>query len=444
MLCGRRGIERAVCIAILSIAVWVSPVLGAMPAGFVRISDVVPGVVLDVRYAGARNFVGERIDGYEAHTALLVQEAAQALRKAAIALAPAGYRIKVFDAYRPARSVAQFVRWTQDAADLRTKPAFYPDVEKQDMLRLGYIAGHSGHSRGSTVDLTLVDARTGEEVDMGTDFDFFGEASRYDSRLITDAQAFNRKVLRDAMKAAGFRGISSEWWHFTLADERERGKYYDFPVDLYEDDRRRVTAETISRLAVAKTCAKLVVVVPMREATENSHAFVHAFEKRDGVWIAVSRSEGQVGTNGVAYPRREGSGSTPAGVYSFMRAFGVAADPGSLLPYTRLTAGDLWVDDPNSKFYNRWVREDASGRDWRSAEDLFAQKVAYRYAIATSYNANPVVPGAGSAIFLHCTTGRPTAGCVSVPEEAMKELLRFIDSGTRIAIAASVTELLRF
>ena len=430
---GRTGV--AICAAALSVAMWRTPASGMVPAGFVRVSDVVPGVLVDARYAGERNFVGERIDGYKAHTVLLAREAAKALRKAAADLAPKGYRIKVFDAYRPARSVAQFVRWTKDAADQRMKPAFYPEVEKRDLLRLGYIAERSGHSRGCTVDLTLVDARTGEEVDMGTGFDFFGAASHHGSSLITDAQARNRKILRDAMSAAGFRGIASEWWHYTLAAERRKGEYYDFPVDLYEDEEQRVTADTISRLDVARSCAKLVVVIP---------TFVYAFEKLDGVWTSVLRSEGLVGANGVAYPRREGSGTTPAGVYSFGRAFGVADDPGSILPYTRLTPGDLWVDDPDSRFYNRWVREDAADRDWRSAEDLFAEKVAYRYAVATSYNTSPVVPGAGSAIFLHCTTGRPTAGCVSVPEEAMKELLRFIDSGTRIAIAASVEELSRF
>ena len=415
-----------------------------LPEGFVRVSDVVPGVLLDVKYVSAQNFTGERVEGYEAHTAILTGEAADALKKAAVSLARQGYRIKVFDAYRPQRAVDRFVRWAEDLGDQRMKPLFYPEVEKADLYRLGYISGRSAHARGCVVDLTLVDARTGAELDMGTKFDLFGPASHYESKRLTAEQARNRKILRDAMAAAGFRGISSEWWHYVLVNETRRDRYHDFPVDLYEDAARRVTAEAVAGLAVAESCSRLVVVVPLSPSPEDARAFVLAFERRGNGWISVLRSEGHVGYGGVAYPRHEGSGATPLGAYSFGRAFGVADDPGSRTPYTKLAPGDLWVDDPHSRFYNRWARADDPNRDWESAEDLFAQKVAYRYAIAIGYNVDPVLPGAGSAIFLHCTTGRPTAGCISVPEEAMKQLLRFISDDTRIVVASSAEALMRY
>ncbi len=201
-----------------------------LPEGFVYVTDVIPTVQLDMRYAGEDNFVGAVVDGYEAPKAILTEEAAQALKKAADILEEQGYYIKIFDAYRPQRAVNHFIRWAKDLDDTRMKEKYYPDLDKSVLFELGYIAEKSGHSRGSTVDLTIVDKETGEELDMGSGFDFFGEISHHGTDLITPEQERNRNILRDAMVEAGFEVYPEEWWHYKLKDEPYPDTYFDFPV----------------------------------------------------------------------------------------------------------------------------------------------------------------------------------------------------------------------
>lgn len=199
--------------------------------GFVLLTDVVPDVLLEMRYFSTYNFVGARIDGYEQPVALLTREAAQALACAAEDAAALGYRLKIWDAYRPQAAVDHFVRWAADVADTRMKDAFYPDVDKADLFDLGFVARKSGHSRGSTVDLTLVREGMGREADMGSPFDWFGELSHpgYVGEL-TEGQRAMRALLADVMCRAGFRPLETEWWHFTLADEPYPDTYFTFPV----------------------------------------------------------------------------------------------------------------------------------------------------------------------------------------------------------------------
>lgn len=198
--------------------------------GFADVSEVIPFVLLDVRYYSAYNFVGRRIDGYEAPVVLLTNEAAQSLKAVADELAQIGYILKLFDGYRPQRAVDCFVRWAGDENDLLYKNAFYPTVPKDRLLN-GYIARKSGHSRGSTVDLTIVDTATGKEVDMGTPFDFLGEASHHGSELVTAKQTQNRNILKNAMTKHGFKPYQAEWWHYTLINEPYPDTYFDFPVE---------------------------------------------------------------------------------------------------------------------------------------------------------------------------------------------------------------------
>lgn len=198
--------------------------------GFVSVSEAIPDVILEIRYYSTFNFIGERIDGYEQPVALLTRQAAGRLKEAADELAGKGYRLKIYDAYRPQKAVDHFVRWAKDAADLRMKPYFYPEIDKKDIIPGHYIAEHSGHSRGSTVDLTLFDMRTQKEFDMGGPFDYFGELSHPDYRDITEEQYANRMLLRDTMLRHGFLPITSEWWHFTLENEPYPDTYFTFPV----------------------------------------------------------------------------------------------------------------------------------------------------------------------------------------------------------------------
>ena len=197
---------------------------------FVNITDVVPDAILEIRYFSTYNFVGARIDGYEEPVALMTRVAADSLRAASDDLRRHGYCIKIYDAYRPQRGVDHFMRWALELGDTVTKAYFYPRLTKKEVFDGEYVATRSGHSRGSTVDLTIVDMKTGKEVDMGGTFDWFGEESHPSYRGITDAQFKNRMLLRDIMVAHGFKPLEEEWWHFTLENEPYPDTYFDFPV----------------------------------------------------------------------------------------------------------------------------------------------------------------------------------------------------------------------
>jgi len=204
------------------------------PAQFVDAAAIVPGLIVDMRYAGSHNFVGRPIDGYDAPRCLLTRQAAAALAKVARDLAPRGLVLKVFDCYRPTRAVANFIHWARDLNDTTGKKEFYPDVDKRTLFSRGYIASRSGHSRGSTVDLTLahmagrgLDVR---ELDMGTPFDFFSPRSWPAATSVNAEAKANRAVLTAAMRRGGFRPYDREWWHFTLSHEPFPDTYFDFPV----------------------------------------------------------------------------------------------------------------------------------------------------------------------------------------------------------------------
>ncbi|MBQ6678945.1 MAG: M15 family metallopeptidase [Lachnospiraceae bacterium] len=199
------------------------------PSGFVVLADYVPGILQEIRYYSTYNFIGDRIDGYEEPCALLTIEAARALKAVANEVYVQGYRLKVFDAYRPARAVKHFVLWGIEDLDLRMKPYFYPDLPKQELFSRGYIAKQSSHSRGSAVDLTLLDMASGKELDMGSPFDLFSAVSHPDSKAVTEAQYRNRMLLQHVMVRHGFKPIDCEWWHFMLEDEPYPDTYFDFP-----------------------------------------------------------------------------------------------------------------------------------------------------------------------------------------------------------------------
>ena len=202
-------------------------------ADMVDIRSLVPDIAEDIRYAGSDNFVGVPVEGYRAPRCYLRDSSAEALRDVETALRKEGFRLQLFDCYRPARAVAHFVRWAGDLRDQRTKARHYPNLDKQALLG-EYIAPVSGHSRGATVDLTLLDCRAGDghcrEMDMGTDFDFFDPRANTDSPAITPEQHGNRQRLLKAMESQGFRNYSQEWWHFSLASETSRA-IYDIPVE---------------------------------------------------------------------------------------------------------------------------------------------------------------------------------------------------------------------
>lgn len=199
-------------------------------SGFVVLTDIVPDAIMEVRYYTLYNFIGDRVHGYEEPVALVTKETAYALREVQKEIVPLGYAIKVFDAYRPQMSVDHFVEWARDLNDVRMQRYFYPEERKENLFAHGYIASRSGHSRGSTVDLTLYDVRNDCDVDMGGTFDYFGYRSHLDFPDLTEQQKQNRQLLRSIMLKHGFRGIDTEWWHFTLNNEPYPNSYFNFVV----------------------------------------------------------------------------------------------------------------------------------------------------------------------------------------------------------------------
>ena len=199
-------------------------------SGFISIGEEITDVLLDIRYYSSFNFIGERIDGYEEPVALLTREAAQALKEAGREVAGQGFCLRIFDAYRPQKAVDHFMRWAKDPDDIRMKEFFYPELEKKDIIPLGYIAEHSGHSRGSTVDLTLFDMAAQRDLDMGGPFDYFGELSHPDYSGISEVQHANRMLLQKLMVKHGFCPLETEWWQFTLENEPWPDTCFTFPV----------------------------------------------------------------------------------------------------------------------------------------------------------------------------------------------------------------------
>lgn len=248
----------ALCIVAAGLAAAAGAFAGERPKDFVDAATVVPGLKLDMRYLTSDNFVGRPIKGYVAPKCLLTKEAAEALAKVQEELRPQGFGLKVYDCYRPQRAVNDFVRWGRDLDDQKMKSIFYPNVDKRRLFRDSYIASRSGHSRGSTVDLTIVPlAAAGgdaaapvagagkpgscegpkneripdDAVDMGTSFDCFSRRSHSAFSGLEEQQLANRKILRSAMLKHGFKGLRSEWWHYTLRGEPYPRTYFDFPVE---------------------------------------------------------------------------------------------------------------------------------------------------------------------------------------------------------------------
>ncbi|MAX70069.1 MAG: peptidase M15 [Flavobacteriaceae bacterium] len=202
-----------------------------LPEGFVYAKDIIPDLDVELRYFGSYNFVGDTIEGYNANTLIITKATAEKLKLVQVELQSQNLCLKVYDGYRPQRAVNHFVRWAKVLDDTLMKSDFYPKVKKQNLFNSGYIASKSGHSRGSTLDLTIADGETGEPLDMGSPFDFFGEQSWVDYPNITAEQKRNRQLLQTVMLKHNFRNYPKEWWHFTLRWEPFPKTFFDFEVE---------------------------------------------------------------------------------------------------------------------------------------------------------------------------------------------------------------------
>lgn len=202
-----------------------------LPKGFTYLSNIESSIRSELRYITNNNFIGKPIDGYKKNKVIVTTKTAMALKKVQNILLDFGFSLKIYDAYRPQQSVDHFVRWANKINDTLKKSEYYPDVAKKDLFKLDYIALKSGHTRGSTVDLTIVDIVTGQELDMGSPYDFFGIQSHPFYHKLTKSQKANRLLLRNVMLTNGFKPYDNEWWHFTLANEPFPKTYFNFPVE---------------------------------------------------------------------------------------------------------------------------------------------------------------------------------------------------------------------
>ncbi|MDP5104831.1 MAG: M15 family metallopeptidase [Polaribacter sp.] len=201
-----------------------------MPKGFVFLSEIDPTIKSELRYLSSNNFIGKTIEGYHENCVIVTKETADALHKVQIELSKKGLSLKIYDAYRPQQAVDHFVKWARILNDTLKKQEYYPEVPKSELFERGYIASKSGHTRGSTVDLTIIDLKTGKELDMGSPYDFFGIESHPFHKNISENQKENRLFLRKIMLENNFRPYENEWWHFTLRNEPFPSTYFNFPI----------------------------------------------------------------------------------------------------------------------------------------------------------------------------------------------------------------------
>ncbi|WP_028888433.1 M15 family metallopeptidase [Tenacibaculum ovolyticum] len=217
---------------ILSLLLFSSYILQAqkLPKGFSYVKDIAPTIKQELRYCSNNNFIGTSINGYEENVLIITTQAATALKKVQTELLKKELSLKIFDAYRPQKAVNHFVEWARVINDTLMKQQYYPSVNKRHLFKKGYISSRSGHSRGSTVDLTIIDLKTNKELDMGSPFDFFGISSHISYAELTKEQKQNRQLLQSIMRKNGFRPYTNEWWHFTLRYEPFPKTYFKFPV----------------------------------------------------------------------------------------------------------------------------------------------------------------------------------------------------------------------
>lgn len=272
-------------------------------SGFVLVSDIVPDAILDIRYYSTFNFLGERVDGYEEPVALLTKEAATALKEVSDDAISKGYRLKIFDCYRPQMAVDHFIRWADKHQDLLMKNYFYPEVDKTKLFDQGFVAAKSGHSRGSTVDLTLLDMVTQKEIDVGGTFDYFGQLSwaQY-TDTISKEQVKNRNLLRDLMMSHNFKPLAEEWWHFTLENEPYPDTYFTFPVnsnqvkakEKFEDRLKRDMEFRLRFYDVvneSNESTKAIIAEAVKDAFLAGHEKIHEFAARENVILNQENME---------------------------------------------------------------------------------------------------------------------------------------------------------
>ena len=432
--------------SILSLAQQKGPVNPTIPQGFVRLKDVDPGIAEEIRYAGFHNFLGRPVRGYYAPECWLTSKAAEALHQVQLQALKSSYSLKVYDCYRPGRAVEDFVTWAKDLKDQKMKAEFFPNEPKERLFTDGYIAARSGHSRGSTVDLTLVPSVHGPEtpvgqqlvsctqdvsirypdssLDMGTGFDCFDIMAHGNSQQVSALAQENRKKLADLMIKAGFNSLPEEWWHFTLKEEPFPGTYFDFPIQNGCPDNIQMALKNSRQLLIAESQdmnSFSAEVSLWSRLTDND-----VWHKDFGTVPAV------IGKNGMGWAppfvnlktegqglKQEGDGRSAAGIFPLGTLFGFAAASTNNEPYRSLDSQTECVDDPRSKFYNKIVDADRVLKDWTSSEKML-EVPQYKWGYEINYPTD-ASHKAGSCLFVHIlkTPWQGTAGCLALEESGL-------------------------
>ncbi|HWR40608.1 MAG TPA: M15 family metallopeptidase [Patescibacteria group bacterium] len=371
----------------------------------VRVNDIDPTILVDLRYASTNNFTGQRI--YACNVCLLKPETAVRLVAANQEFAKNGYRIKIWDAYRP----------------LAVQKLFWDLVQDENFVAPP--SRGSRHNRGGAVDVTLVDTN-GRELNMPSAFDDFSARAFRNSPEMTAVARQNVEYLTRVMEQHGFCSIDSEWWHF---EDREA---VNFPL-LDIDMESFAVPDVLARLS-RDQCQALVI---REKQSGEVLARAVAWEKTPTGWqMAMGETDAVIGKNGFADlgEKQEGDGKSPRGIFALETAFGYASAAATAMPYRQTTAEDYWVDDVASPDYNRWVHR--SQPPTGSFERMKPDNHLYEFGLVVEYNTRPVAPGKGSAIFVHVwrKPGWGTAGCVAFSREDMLRLLAWLDPMKRPVI----------
>ena len=365
----------------------------------VRILDYIPDAVIDLRYATTNNFTGVVL--YDDPEAYLCYGTVKRLMQVQETLREKGYRIMIWDAYRSPE--AQWKLW-----EAYPDPSFVADPRN----------GLTSHSKGNTIDISIV-YEDGSPVELPSAFDDFSAVADRNYSDVSETAKKNAILLESVMYENGFTGYKGEWWDYSDTETYTLIEVADETTGNGDDYITTILAENEYTFSDISESSQLIIV-----DSDGAECDVYCYEKNDDYWESRSKSSGILGKNGVTDNKREGDKSTPQGLYSLGFAFGTETVD-TEIEYRELNENCYWVDDPQSEYYNQWV--ETSTPSWNSAEHLIDYEESYKYAVSINYNMDPVVQGAGSAIFLHCATGTYTAGCVAVPEDDMCAILTWLD-----------------
>jgi len=437
------GLSRVRCLVVtlmlvsLLVPVWAEtaalPAATSTTTGLVDLERLIPDLDLDLRYATTDNFTNHAV--YPVERAFLVEPAARALAAVQADLRKDGYGLRVFDAYRPLAVQRKF--WS-----LLPDPNYVADPKTG-----------SRHNRGASVDVTLIDAH-GNECEMPTAFDDFSEKAGAFQPVAGVPARMNRQRLQRAMTRHGFKILKSEWWHFDFGEWKQHPL---LDLDLDELAARATTApggavmkdwrlpdadvQAFLKECETKGIGQLMLVVAEKES--DPVAMVQCFEKQNDVWVrSLTSRRASIGRKGVAKPgeKREGDGKSPGGLFKIGRAFGYAASATTKMPYIALVEDDIWVDDPKAPDYNLLTKKAKTKAT--SFETMRRNDDLYKYGFVVEYNTESIVPGHGSAIFIHIQSGigKPTAGCVAFGEDRLKRLFSWLDPAKHPHIAIGTRE----